>query len=112
MRNYKTLIAGIVCAIALVFGTTAFAADTVKAGTTVQTTAVQSTTLFNGNELAVSLSSGYVVDPAAAFQQDYNLNLTAGASYFVNKYVGVETAVPFYLSDAVAVSEVQAGRPA
>ena len=108
MKNYIKLIAGI-CAIAIAFATPTFAADTVKAGTTVQTTAVKSTSLYNGNELAVSLGSGYVIDPAAAFEQDYNFNLTAGASYFLTKYVGVEAAVPFYLQDAVAVSEVQGG---
>ncbi len=107
MRNYKQLFAGIVCAIALV--TSTFAAETVKAGTTVQTTAVKSTTLFNAGELGVSLASGYVVQTDAAFQQDYNFNLTAGASYFATKNFGIEANVPFYLSDAVVVSEVQAG---
>lgn len=105
------MLAGVICAVALTIATSAFAADTVKAssGTVVKTTAVQSTSLFNAGEFGVSIGSGYVIDPAAAFEQDYNFNLTAGASYFLTKYLGAEVNVPFYLSDAVSVSEVQAG---
>ena len=63
---------------------------------------------FNANEFGVSLNTGYVLEPGAAFQQDYVFNLGAGIFYFPCRYVGVEANVPFY-TEGVSVSEVQAG---
>lgn len=111
MRKYTKLFAGVLCAIALTIATSAFAADTVKAstGNVVQTTSVEQTSLFNAGELGLSLGTGYNVDRSAAFQQDYNLNLTAGAFYFPTRNIGLEASVPFYQTKGVSVDEVQAG---
>lgn len=70
--------------------------------------------LFNSKELSLSIGSSYVVDYQAssvksAFSAPYDLNFTAGASYFVTRNLGVEAAVPFYQSKGVSVSEAQAG---
>lgn len=109
MRNYKQFIAGIFCAVAIAFATSAFAADTVQAGTVAQSSAVQSTSLFNAGEVGLSLGTGYNVDRSAPFQQDYNVNLTAGAFYFPTRNIGLEASVPFYQTKGVSVDEVQAG---
>jgi hypothetical protein len=120
MRNYKQLIAGIFCAIALVFATSAFAGDTVKAGSTVQTTAVQSTSLFNAGELGLSLASGYDLGTADSvvksggkastlFGNPYTFNLNAGAFWFPWRNLGFEANIPFYQTKGVSVDEVQAG---
>jgi len=109
MRNYKKMIAGVFCAIAIAFATSAFAADTVKAGAVAQTTTVQSTSLYNAGEVGVSLSTGYVLDRANLFKTPYSLNATAGAFWYPFRNLGVEVNVPFYQSSGVSVSEVQAG---
>jgi opacity protein-like surface antigen len=71
--------------------------------------AQEKVSLFNAKELGLSLGTGYVVDPSAAFQQDYSFNLSAGAHYFLNKYIGIEANVPFYSTKGISVTEVQAG---
>lgn len=120
MRNYKQLIAGIFCAIALVFATSAFAADTVKAGTTVQTTAVESKSLFNAGEFGLSLATGYDLgsadavvatggNPTQLFGEPYTFNLNAGVFYFPWRNLGFEANVPFYQTKGVSVDEVSAG---
>lgn len=65
--------------------------------------------LFNAKELQLGLGTSYVVDTAKPFQQDYTLNLVAGASYFATKNFGVEAWVPFAVNQGIAVQEVQAG---
>jgi opacity protein-like surface antigen len=107
MKNYKKMIVGVLCAFTLT--TSIFAADAVRAGSVVETTAVKSTSLFNAGEVGVSLSSGYNVDRAAAFQQDYTVNVSAGLFYFPTRNLGFEANVPFYQTDGVSVDEVQAG---
>lgn len=107
MRKYTKMIAGVFCALALALGTSAFAADTVSAGSTVSST--PSTSLFNAGEIGLTLGTGYVVDRSAPFQGDYAFNLTAGAFAYPTKYLGAEVNVPFYQTKGVAVSEVQAG---
>lgn len=62
--------------------------------------------LFNGNELSLSLSSGYSVDNG--FQDDYTFNFSVGSQYFVTKNLGVEAVLPFY-DDGVTVREVSFG---
>lgn len=115
MRNYKTLIAGIFCAIVL--ATSAFAADTaVKAGSAAQTTAVANTSLFNAGEVGLSLSTGYDLGAAntitggkSLYGQPYAFNLSAGAFYFPLRNVGFEVNVPFYQTKGVSLDEVSAG---
>jgi hypothetical protein len=63
---------------------------------------------FNAHEFGVSLSTGYVLEPGSAFQQDYVFNLGAGVFYFPCPWFGVEANVPFY-TEGVSVSEVQGG---
>ena len=109
MRKYTKMIAGVLFAFAIAFATSAFAADTVKAGAVAQTSAVQSTSLFNAGEVGVSLSTGYVLDRANLFKAPYSLNATAGAFWFPLRNLGVEANVPFYQSTGVSVDEVQAG---
>lgn len=96
--------------IALVAGLVAYrssAADT--------NTATATTSVFNGNELSLSLDTAYVVDTTAsnvkgAFSHPYELNLKAGAAYFFTRNLGVEANVPFYnTKDSFTVEEVQAG---
>jgi hypothetical protein len=71
--------------------------------------------LFKGNEFSLSLRSGYNVNAfgaqkvSEAFAAPYNFNLSAGAQYYVTKYLGFEANVPFYQSQGVSFSEVQAG---
>lgn len=108
MKNYTKLIAGVFCAVALVFASSAFA-QTVKAGTVAQTTAASDTSLFNAGEFGLSLSSGYNLDRANLFKTPYSLNGTAGAFWFPFRNVGLEANVPFYQSTGVSVDEVQAG---
>lgn len=114
MRNYNKLIAGVFCAIALMFATSTFAATVEKGYGIFQAVQpvqaeVQPESLFNSDELGLSLSTGYVVDRSAPFQGDYTFNLTAGAFYFPTRYLGLEANVPFYQTDGVSVDEVQAG---
>lgn len=70
--------------------------------------------IFNAKEVGLSIGSGYTVNTASptlkgAFQNPYSVNLTAGASYFITRNLGLEANVPFYQSKGVSVSEVQAG---
>jgi outer membrane protein W len=109
MKNYKKLIAALFCAASLLFATSAFSADTATAGSVIQSSAVQSTSLFNGNEFGLSLSSAYVVDRSAPFQKDYSANLTVGASYFPSRYLGFEANLPVYQSAGSSIDEVQSG---
>jgi len=114
MRNYKKLIAGVLIAIALTFATSTFAVTVEKGYGTFQPfqpaqTEVQQSSLFNGDEVGLSLSTGYVVDRSTPFEGDYTFNLTAGAFYFPTRYLGLEANVPFYQTDGVSVDEVQAG---
>ena len=95
------MVAGVLCALALTFAITANAATAAAP--------VTSTSLYNAGEVGLSLSSGYVVDRAAAFQQDYSFNLTAGLFYFPYRNFGVEVNLPFYQSKGVSVSEVEVG---
>lgn len=97
MRNYTKLIAGVFCALALTFATVASAATNEQAS------------LFNKGETGLSLSTGYTVDPSAAFQSEYAFNLTAGLYHYVTRNIGVEVNVPFYSTKGAAVTEVQAG---
>jgi hypothetical protein len=71
--------------------------------------ASESNSLFNAKELSVALGTGYVVDTAAAFEQDYTFNLTAGVGYYLTKNFGIEANVPFYQSHGASVEEVQVG---
>lgn len=75
----------------------AFAADT------------NSSSLFNAGEVGLALSSGYVVDTSKAFSDHYSANLSVGTFWFPYRNVGVEANVPFYSTDGVSVSEIQAG---
>lgn len=109
MKKYTKLFAGVLCAVALTIATSAFAANTVKAGAVAQTTAVQSTSLFNAGEYGLSLGTGYALDRANLFQSPYSLNATAGAFWYPFRNIGVEVNVPFYQSKGVSVDEVQAG---
>lgn len=118
MRNYTKLFAGIFCAIALLFTTSAFAGNTVTAGTTVQTTAVENTSLFNAGEFGLSLASGYDLGTAESvvnggkeslFGNSYTFNLNAGVFYFPYRNLGFEANVPFYQTKGVSVDEVSAG---
>lgn len=120
MRNYTKLFAGIFCAIALLFTTSAFAGDTVTAGTAVQTTAVENTSLFNAGEFGLSLASGYDLGTADSvvasggkastlFGNPYTFNLNAGVFYFPYRNLGFEANVPFYQTKGVSVDEVSAG---
>ena len=81
---------------------------TALAAIIVSVATVKADSLFNGKEFGLSLGTGYVVDPEAAFQQDYNFNLNAGAFYYPWRNFGFEFNVPFYTT-GVTVSEVQAG---
>jgi hypothetical protein len=68
---------------------------------------------FNGKELSISLGTGYALDGGFSdvknFAQKYDLNLNAGASYFVTRYLGIEAEVPFYQTKGVSVDRVSAG---
>ena len=68
---------------------------------------------FNGNELSLSLGTGYTLQGGFAdvknFADKYDFNLNAGAQYFITKYLGVEGEVPFYQSKGVSVDRVTAG---
>lgn len=98
MKKYAKLFAGIVCALAI--ATSAFAAGT---------NTVKNTSLFNSGEYGLSLSTGYTVDRAAAFQSPYALNGSAGVFVFPTRNLGFEANVPFYSTKGVSVDEVQAG---
>jgi outer membrane protein W len=70
--------------------------------------------LFNANELSVSLGTSYTVDYHVtsvkdAFAQPYDFNLNVGAQYFLTRNLGVEANLPFYQTKGVSFSEVQAG---
>lgn len=98
MKKYTKLFAGVVLALAL--ATSAFAAGT---------NTVQKTSLFNAGEYGLSLSTGYTVDRAAAFQSPYALNGSAGLFAFPFRNLGAEVNVPFYSTKGVSVDEIQAG---
>ncbi len=93
LKTIKTLI------IATVLGT----------ATLVATAESNTNSLFNAKELSVSLGTGYVVDTAAAFQQDYSFNLTAGTEFFYSKYFGGQVSAPFYQTEGASFSEISAG---
>ena len=97
MRNYTKLIAGVFCALALTFATVATAATNEQAS------------LFNAGETGLSLSTGYTVDPSAAFQSEYAFNLTAGVYHYFTRNIGAEVNVPFYSTSGASVTEVQVG---
>lgn len=67
-----------------------------------QTTAPVS--LYNANELSIGLGTGYQVQ--GGFSDNYTFNLTAQASYYPFKYLGIATELPFYTGDGVSVREV------
>jgi opacity protein-like surface antigen len=96
MRNYSKWIAGVFCALTIL-STTAFAATNEQAS------------LFNAGETGLTLSTGYTVDPSAAFQSEYSFNLTAGLYHYLTRNIGVEVNVPFYSTKGASVTEVQAG---
>ncbi len=76
---------------------------------TTSTVAAEGTnSLFNSNEYGLTLGTGYNVDTEAAFQQDYTLNINAGAFWYPFRNLGFEATVPFY-AEGVSVQEVQAG---
>lgn len=95
MKKLLTLLAGAFCAVLL--------------STSTMAATEENPSLFNAGEVGLSIGSGYTVDRAAAFQQEYKLNFNAGVFYFPFRYLGVEANVPFYNEDSVAVQEVQAG---
>lgn len=64
---------------------------------------------YSGNELSLSLGSGYTVDHSAAFKQPYAVNLDGGVQYFFTKNIGVDATVPFYSSKGTSVSDAKAG---
>ena len=118
MKKFTKMIVGVFCALLLV--TSAYSADTaVKASTNtpvaVQTVSVPATSLFNAGEFGLSIGSGYNMGAAGnvsgdtSFTEPYTLNFNAGAFYFPWRNLGVEANVPFYQSQGVSVSEVQAG---
>ena len=78
-------------------------------------TSTNSTSLFNSDEVGLSIASGYNlgaagnVNGSTAFTKPYTLNLNAGAFYFPWRYLGAEANVPFYQNEGVSVSEVQVG---
>jgi hypothetical protein len=121
MKKIKSLFAGVVIAIALAIGTSAFAAtNTVTAGKSVQTVAVESKSLFNAGEFGLSLASGYDLGTAdtvvasggkasTLFGNPYTFNLNAGVFYFPWRNLGFEANVPFYQTKGVSVDEVSAG---
>lgn len=63
--------------------------------------------LFNSNELGVSLSTAYTVENGEFGAYDFNLQV--GTSYFFTKNFGVEAVLPFYTKEGVVVREVSAG---
>jgi len=64
--------------------------------------------VFNGNELSVSLGTGYD-GVNSSFSQQYDFNLEGGADYFVTKNFGLNVSVPFYAKDGFEFEEVRAG---
>jgi opacity protein-like surface antigen len=52
------------------------------------------TSRFSGNELSVSLGTGYALDNG--FKNPYNFNLNAGVSYYLTRNIGVEAELPFF----------------
>lgn len=101
----KKLILGVTCALSLVTAT--FAADTTVA--TVKAPSVQNESLFNAQELGLSLSTGYILDNEEAFKDPYALNLAAGVFYFPWRNFGGELNIPFASTKGVSVQEVQFG---
>ena len=103
MKKITKLFIGVFCA--LLLATSAFAADTNAA----------STSLYNAQEFGLSIGSGYGLGPAGSikdvsvFGKPYSLNFNAGAFYFPWRNVGIEANVPFYQSKGVSLDEVQAG---
>ena len=67
----------------------------------------QTSQLFTGNELSLTLGSSYVADKG--FNDDYSFNLSVGAQYFLTKNIGVDALVPVYSTKGVSVSEVAFG---
>ena len=53
----------------------------------------QVSSLFNANELSVSLST------TTDFSSDYRANVTVGADYYVTKNLGLSLLAPVYLED-------------
>lgn len=64
---------------------------------------------FSGNEFALLLGTGYNLDKGNLFKEAYDLNLYAGAQYFLTKYIGIEAEVPFYQTKGTSVREVSGG---
>lgn len=62
-----------------------------------------SDSFFNGNELSVTLGTGF--QPS----EDYDVNLDVGVNYFATKYVGVEASVPVYSTDNNSLQSVSFG---
>jgi len=109
MNKYTKLIAGALSAVAILIATSAFAQNTVKAGTVAQSTPTTDNSLFNAGEYGLALSSGYNLDKAELFKTPYSLNASAGAFWFPLRNLGFEANVPFYQSKGVSVDQVQAG---
>jgi len=96
MKKYMKIIVGLICAVMVVSVASGAEAEVKES-------------LFNKGEVGLSLGTGYTVDPSALFQNEYALNLNAGAFWFPTRNLGFEAVVPFYQTKGISVSEVQAG---
>lgn len=105
MKKYLKQLVIALCAFTLI-GTAAFAADS---STAVPVTTAKQTSLFNANEVGVSLATSYAVDRSRLFEDAYTLNINAGAFWFPTRNLGFEVNVPFYQTSGPSVDEVQAG---
>ncbi|MDO8610993.1 MAG: hypothetical protein Q7R95_10720 [bacterium] len=63
--------------------------------------------LFAEKELNLSLSTDYNVNNG--FDTPYDFNLSVGAGYYITKYVGISTTVPFRTSNDFVLNNVIAG---
>lgn len=67
----------------------------------------ESPSLFNGNEFSLNLGTSYAVENG--FKDTYDFNADVGLSYFVNKYIGIDTLLPVYSNHGVSVDRVSLG---
>jgi opacity protein-like surface antigen len=95
MKKLITAIAGIVMAALLM--TSTMAADT------------NSPSLFNKNEIGLTLGSTVNLDAAANYHAVDSYNLNLGAFWFPTRNLGFEASVPLYYSTGQSIQEVNAG---
>jgi hypothetical protein len=63
----------------------------------------ENTSLFNKNELSLTLGS------SVELKNDYDVNFAAGLSYFITRNIGIEASVPFYNTGGTTFERVNFG---